>query len=43
MSSSLAKIKYQDGIYQGTFNNDVRDGVGLFIWDSGEFFFGKYF
>lgn len=35
--------EYQNGIYQGLFNeNKIREGIGIFLWDTGDMYFGKY-
>ena len=37
----LAVNEFKNGIYQGNTNNGLRSGLGVYLWDSGEFFFGK--
>lgn len=33
--------EYLNGIYQGDIlDNNVRDGLGVYLWDSGEFYYG---
>ena len=37
-------LEYRNGIFQGDINqNTMRDGLGVYLWDSGEFYYGKYF
>ena len=36
-------MEYSNGIYQGDFDTaGDRDGMGVFIWDSGELYFGLH-
>lgn len=35
-------MEYKNGIYQGDLlNQSIRQGLGVYLWDSGEFYFGK--
>ncbi len=35
-------MEYLNGIYQGDFNqSSLRAGLGVYLWDSGEFYYGK--
>ena len=35
-------MEYLNGIYQGDFNQStIREGLGVYLWDSGEFYYGK--
>ena len=31
---------YQNGLYQGLYNDNLREGFGIFIWDSGKIYIG---
>ena len=41
ISSKFSVILFSNGVYQGFIQNNVRQGVGVYVWDSGEFYFGK--
>ena len=35
-------LEYQNGLYQGDLKqNAIREGLGVYLWDSGEFYYGK--
>ena len=34
--------KYKDGIYEGDYNNDVREGYGHFFYNNGDVYFGQW-
>ncbi len=37
MSEGLVKLlEYRNGAYQGMARRSEREGLGIFIWDSGE-------
>ncbi len=36
-------VCYENGVYQGYFHNNYRDGLGIYIWNTGEFYFGSLF
>lgn len=41
-SENFSTVLYSNGIYQGFFQNKIRQGLGVYIWDSGEIYFGIY-
>lgn len=35
-------LEYTNGIYQGDITKSiVREGLGVYLWDSGEFYYGN--
>jgi hypothetical protein len=41
--NSLGKIFYDDGsYYEGSFNKNMRHGIGLFIEKCGNYFIGEF-
>lgn len=35
-------LEYHNGLYQGDLKqNAIREGLGVYLWDSGEFYYGK--
>ncbi|EGR29249.1 morm repeat family protein [Ichthyophthirius multifiliis] len=39
----IKQIEFQNGIYQGLSNqNNERQGIGIYIWDGGEIYFGEW-
>ena len=42
-SEIFSTILYSNGVYQGFSQNKLRKGLGVYIWDSGEIYFGTFF
>lgn len=38
----ITKIKVQNGYYHGQTDTQCLSGLGAFMWDSGEFYFGEW-
>lgn len=37
----FSTMLFSNGVYQGLLVNNIRQGFGIYIWDSGEIYFGK--
>ncbi len=39
--SNIHIFEYSNGVYQGEIKASVRDGLGVYLWDSGQFYYGR--
>jgi len=37
----FSTVLFSNGIFQGFIQKNFREGLGIYIWDSGEIYFGK--
>lgn len=44
MNTSFEKIRYNNGVYFGQFDSreQVKQGIGFFLWESGDLFMGQF-
>lgn len=36
-------IAYRNGIYQGTLENGIKEGIGIFWWPTGSIYIGEWY
>ena len=41
--SNIHIFEYSNGVYQGEVQSNVRQGMGVYMWDSGQFYYGNSF
>ena len=40
-SPIIHHVPFPGGVYQGDMDNQTRSGLGLFLWNNGDSYFGK--
>ena len=41
-SLKFSTVLFSNGVFQGFIQNKFREGLGVYIWDSGEMYFGNF-